>query len=83
MSTIAQTRPRNAAHHCRWFSTGRGSACSKAALQLRYVSRPLPIAARAREHHRNRPLAPTVLIDRAAQSHRLPSAAPRAAAKSP
>src|ERR1039458_10189496 len=36
MSTIAQTRYRNAAHHCRWFSAGRGGACSKPALRLRY-----------------------------------------------
>src|ERR1019366_6310959 len=74
MSTIAQTRYRNAAHHCRWFSAGRGGACSKPALRLRYVSRSSPLA--AREYHRNSALSRIVRIDGAAQPYRLLSAAP-------
>src|ERR1035437_6325300 len=70
MSTIAQTRYRNAAHHCRWFSAGRGGACSKPALRLRYVSRSSPLA--AREYHRNSALSRIVRIDGAAQPYRLP-----------
>ena len=81
MNTIAQTPRRNAAYHCRWFSTGRGGACSKAALRLQYVSRSSPIA--ARQDHRNTALSRIVRIDRAAQPHRLTSAVPRAEAKSP
>lgn len=73
--------PRNAAHHCRWFSTGNGGACSNALLRLQHANQASTIA--ARQYHRHRPFSRINLIDRPARPHRLPSAAPRAAAKSP